>query len=187
MIKRLSQTDADRLREVARESIAYALEHEGARMVVDPASFSGALQEVRSSFVTLRLDGDLRGCMGRLEASESLVGDVARSAYNAAFEDPRFSPVSPDEFPRLEIHLSVLSPSVPLPVSSEEDLLARLRPGIDGLILKLGQKRATFLPAVWESLAEPRIFLAHLKRKARLPEDFWSGDLEFETYRAEEY
>ena len=116
-----------------------------------------------------------------------LVEDVARNAGNAAFRDPRFDPVRPEEIPGLKLKLSVLSPPEPFPVESEDDLLAQIRPGVDGIILKEGGRRATFLPAVWDMVASPREFIGQLKRKAGLPEDYWSDRMEVFRYRADEY
>jgi AmmeMemoRadiSam system protein A len=156
------------LLEVARSAIAAGLESGGS----DPVSAEGhpeSLQAVRSTFVTLRMQGRLRGCVGGLEAKYPLVVDVHRHAYAAAFSDPRFTPLTAAEYPRLDIHISVLSPHSPLPFEDEAELIAQLRPEIDGLIIALGDRRATFLPAVWESLSDPETFVAQLKQKARIP------------------
>lgn len=126
--------------------------------------------------------GELRGCIGSLEAYQSLVLDVNQNAFAAAFRDPRFPAVSSSEFEHLEIHISVLSPPEPMRVASEEDLLQQLRPGIDGLIIASRGRRATFLPSVWSQLAEPQQFLLHLKHKAGLPSDYWSEDMEAWRY-----
>lgn len=171
----------DLLRDVARRSIAVGLEAGGPPRV-SAADHPEPLRAVRSSFVTLREGGQLRGCIGSLEASLPLVEDVARSAWRAAYRDPRFSPVSPDERERLEIHVSVLSPSEPMSFVSEEDALRQLRPGVDGIVLRDGAAMATFLPDVWHSLPDPRDFLAHLKQKAGLRADHWSDSLELLRY-----
>ena len=113
--------------------------------------------------------------------------DVAENAFAAAFRDPRFPPLRPDEYPRLEYHISILNPPEPMTVTSEADLLQQLRPGVDGLVLIEGARRATFLPSVWEQLPDPRQFLAHLKMKAGLPADYWSDSLRFERYTVEEF
>ena len=128
------------------------------------------------------LAGELRGCIGSLEADSPLVVDVARSAFRAAYEDPRFSPLAAEERQRLEIHISVLSRSEPMILASEADLCARLRPGIDGLVLGEGSLRATFLPDVWESLPEPSEFVARLKEKAGLAAGHWSPDMQVSRY-----
>jgi AmmeMemoRadiSam system protein A len=123
--------------------------------------------------------------VGSLEATRSLVEDVAHNAFASAFRDSRFEPLSEQEEADLDLHLSILTPPEPLPCRSEAELLSKLRPGIDGLILEDGRHRATFLPSVWESLAEPKKFLAELKRKAGLKEDHWSDAIRFQRYRAE--
>lgn len=169
----------------ARRAIEAGLQ--GRDWAPDPALASGALAAPGACFVTLKLDGRLRGCIGSLAPHRPLIQDVAANAQAAAFEDPRFPALDAEETQDLEIHLSVLGPTRPLPVKDEADLLAQLRPGLDGLVLKLGRRRATFLPSVWEELPEPAGFLAHLKQKAGLPPDYWSGDLAFERYEVEEF
>jgi len=182
-----SQQDRATLLDVARRSIQHGLNNQSP-LPVDPEDYPATLRPVRATFITLEIEGRLRGCIGTLEARSPLVKDVADHAYAAAFEDPRFLPLSPEEFPRLDIHISVLSPPEPLHFQSEDELLAQLRPGVDGLILRLGQqRRATFLPSVWESLSDPYIFLAQLKQKAGLPLDFWSPELQAERYTTESF
>jgi AmmeMemoRadiSam system protein A len=172
------------LLDVAHKSIAHGLKH-GRELPVDPGEFPPELREHRATFVTLHLDGDLRGCIGTLSAHQPLVRDVAHHAHAAAFADPRFAPLTPGEAARVSLHISVLTPARPITVTSEADLLAQLRPGIDGLILEDGYRRGTFLPSVWESLPDPRDFLRHLKRKAGLSEDHWSPTLTVSRYEAE--
>lgn len=172
------QADFDEiLLDVARRSVAA-----GRILDVDPNDYPEPLRAIRSTFVTLRLDGVLRGCIGSLEANQPLVADVARSAFKAAFEDPRFSPVTAEERERLEFHVSVLSPAERMSFTSEQDFLAQLRPGVDGLILEEAGSRATFLPDVWESLPEPRDFVARLKEKAGLAADHWSSRIQVSRY-----
>jgi AmmeMemoRadiSam system protein A len=166
---------------VARRSIEWGAASSGP-LPVESRNYPDPLQEIRSTFVTLEIDGELRGCIGSLEASLPLVTDVVRSAYKAAYEDPRFPPVSAEERGRLEIHISVLEPSTPMSFASEEDLLSQLRPGVDGLILRDGRAQATFLPDVWGSLPEPRDFLLQLKKKAGLGPDHWAPTLEVSRY-----
>jgi len=143
------------------------------------------LQEERASFVTLTIDGNLRGCIGMLEACRPLVEDVAENACAAAFADPRFEPLSEREFRQIDIHISVLSPPEEMEFNSEADLLAQLRPGVDGLILQDGGRRGTFLPSVWEELPDADLFLMHLKMKAGLPTTHWSDTLRVFRYTAE--
>lgn len=124
-----------------------------------------------ATFVTLHLDGKLRGCIGSLEPHRSLLDDVRKNARSAAFLDSRFAPLSLREFERVTVEVSELSPQSPLDFRDEADLLAQLRPGIDGLVLAVDGHRGTFLPQVWESLPAPADFLAQLKRKAGLAPD----------------
>jgi len=144
-----------------------------------------ALQSLRASFVTLHLNGTLRGCIGTLEAVRPLVEDVHTNAYAAAFRDPRFPPVEKIELDAIDISISVLSEPEPLSINSEKELLASLRPGIDGLILEDGYRRSTFLPAVWESLPAPGDFVRQLKLKAGLSADHWSPQLCVYRYHTE--
>ncbi|HSN44676.1 MAG TPA: AmmeMemoRadiSam system protein A [Propionibacteriaceae bacterium] len=162
---------------LARAAIA---EHFG--RVEKPDDSASWLAEPGAVFVTLSQGGRLRGCIGSLEAHRSLASDVAHNARAAAFSDPRFPPLTADELPRTRIEVSVLSAPEPLPASTETELLARLRPGVDGLILSWGGHRGTFLPQVWEQLPEPRDFWTHLKRKAGLPLSFWSPDALIQRY-----
>ncbi len=170
----------------ARASVRHGLAH-GRALPVTVEDYPPPLQEPRATFVTLKLDGRLRGCIGTLEAYRPLVQDVAENAFAAAFQDPRFPPLGEAEYPRLEYHVSILSEPEPFPVRDEADLLARLRPGVDGLVLSQGPHRATFLPAVWDSLPDARDFVAHLKLKAGLPAEHWSDAMRFERYTVEEF
>ncbi len=168
---------------VAGEAIAAGLRD--ARWQPDPADFLAPLRDHRASFVTLHVDRRLRGCIGTLEARDPLVVDVARNAWSAASRDARFPPIGMDEFQNVDIHISVLSVPEPVTVGSEAELLALMRPGIDGLILEEGYRRGTFLPSVWEQLPDPRDFLRQLKRKAGLPDQYWSASLQISRYTAE--
>lgn len=172
------------LRAVARDAIAFGLEH-GRPPRLDLDRFLDALLEPRASFVTLHREGELRGCTGSLVPDAPLVVGVARNAFRSAFADPRFPPLARAEQDSLEISVSVLSPLEPLGARSERELLAKLRPGIDGLVLREGERGATFLPSVWEGLPEPGAFLDALRRKAGLPEGHWSDALRFERYTTE--
>ena len=171
---------------LARDSIDHGLAH-GTPLHPDAATLPTGLCEKRASFVTLHLDGRLRGCIGSLEARRALAEDVAENAFAAAFRDPRFPPLGRVEAPRLELEISVLSPAQPMRFTSEADLLGQLRPGVDGLILSDQGRRGTFLPSVWSQLPEPGDFLAHLKRKAGLPGGHWSATLEVARYTTESF
>jgi AmmeMemoRadiSam system protein A len=167
---------------LARRSIDYGFEHRAplpVRLEEMPAAFA----EPAATFTTLRLEGELRGCCGQLEAAEPLARDVAHSAFTAAFRDPRFEPLGRDEFAAITLEVSILTPMESMQVADEADLLEQLQPGIDGLVIAEGWRRATFLPKVWENLPEPRHFLGQLKLKCGLPRDYWSSQLEFRRYR----
>lgn len=140
------------------------------------------LAQPGATFVTLTQQGALRGCIGSLEAWRPLRQDVEANALAAAFRDPRFSPLRRNEFPGTRVEVSLLTPAEPMDFTNEEDALKQLRPGTDGLIFTAGHRRSTFLPQVWESLPEPRQFLAHLKQKAGLPADYWSPDVQLDRY-----
>lgn len=141
-----------------------------------------------ASFVTLEEDSRLRGCIDTLSPHRSLYEDVAHNAVAAALHDPRFPPLSQADLRDTRIEVSVLSERVPLPHTSEESVLEALRPGVDGVVLEAGAcNRATFLPQVWKELPDPRDFLLHLKRKAGLPEDWWSDDAQLEVYTVESW
>ena len=172
------------LLQIARDSIAYGLAH-GKALPVNASDYPAELQEIRATFVTLEMGGHLRGCIGMLEAVLPLIVDVAKNAFLAAFRDYRFSPVSEAEYPKLEIHISLLTPSEPMVFESEEDLIRQLRPHVDGLIMQDGGRRGTFLPSVWDSLPEPVQFLQQLKVKAGLPPTYWSETLRVSRYRCE--
>lgn len=172
------------LLDIARQSIACGLET-GQPLVVDPDAHPPELREPRATFVTLHRAGALRGCLGGLVASRPLVADVAHSAFGAAFRDHRFPPIEADEFDELEIHVSILSPLEPLSAADEEALLDAIRPGVDGLVVRDGNRQGTFLPAVWESLPEPSAFWLELKRKAGIPPDAWSSRWEIFRYTVE--
>ena len=143
----------------------------------------GALSAPGATFVTLFCREELRGCIGSLRASRPLRDDVRENAINAAFHDPRFPPLVQVEFESIAVEVSLLSPSTRLRFGTEDELVARLQSGVDGVTLEYGAHRATFLPQVWETLPEPRLFLAELKRKAGLAADFWSPRLNVGLYR----
>jgi AmmeMemoRadiSam system protein A len=140
-----------------------------------------------ASFVTLMQSDRLRGCIGSLEARRPLREDVRENARAAAFGDPRFPPLAPDEFNRTLIQISLLSPLAPIAFQDENEAATQLEPGVDGVVLECNGRRGTFLPQVWDSLPEPRAFLVELKRKAGLPADFWSGSLRLYRYRVDKW
>lgn len=177
------RTEQDTLLALARRAIAYGVTHQRPPEI-DVLALPEVLREPGAAFVTLHLHGELRGCVGSLEARQALALDVAENAFNAAFRDPRFAPLTEPELDAIDIHISVLTPAQPLTVSSEQDLLRQLRPGTDGVIIEEGRRRGTFLPSVWEQLPEPRDFVRQLKRKAGFPEAYWSPNVRVWRYEA---
>lgn len=172
----------DALLASARGAIARALD----RCEV-PAVHHAALAEPGATFVTLTQGGELRGCIGTLQAHRPLGADVEHNALAAAFRDPRFRPLAVDEYALTRVEVSLLSAPTPFAVVDEADLLARLEPGLDGVVLSWRNRRATFLPQVWEALPDPRDFIAQLKRKAGLPADFWANDVRIERYTVQKF
>lgn len=137
-------------------------------------------------FVTLKINGVLRGCIGSLTSAEPLAENVRHNAINAAFQDPRFPPLAPEELAQVVIEVSVLTPPEILSYSGSDDLLSRLRPGIDGVILRKGDASATFLPQVWKQLPRRQDFLSHLCLKAGLAAQAWrEEDLQVELYQVQ--
>lgn len=181
-----SNTQRQQLLQLARDAIAQGVQH-GCVLTVNAQDFPNALRAERACFVTLLINGALRGCIGSLEAHRPLVEDIAHNAYAAAFRDPRFAPLRKEELAHLEIHLSILSPPQPLTFRNEADLVAQLHPGIDGLILTAPGHRGTFLPSVWKSLPRAEDFFRQLKRKAGLAENYWSPELQVERYTTEAF
>jgi AmmeMemoRadiSam system protein A len=162
---------------LARGAISNAL---GPR--VEAAEDAAGLHEPGACFVTLTQHGQLRGCIGSLQARRSLLTDVQANAVAAALQDTRFAPLSLAELDHTDIEVSVLSPMQPMRFTDEADALAQLRPGVDGVVFEFGQYRSTFLPQVWEQLPQAHDFMAHLKRKAGLPADFWDTGVHLQRY-----
>ncbi|GEO80222.1 AmmeMemoRadiSam system protein A [Pararhodospirillum oryzae] len=184
LARRATRDHGPRLLALAANAIVQGLDG-GAPAVPALASEPAALAEPGAAFVTLtRRAGALRGCIGSVVAHRPLALDVVANAWAAARRDPRFSPVGPDELADLSLSVSVLTTPESFPVADEADLVARVRPGIDGLILSDRGQRGLFLPQVWESLPRPADFITHLKRKAGLPADHWSGTLTIERFEA---
>ena len=142
----------------------------------------GALAEPGATFVTLTQRGQLRGCIGTLEAWRPLREDVQANALAAALRDPRFAPLCTHELALTRVEVSLLSSTTPMVFEHETDALNQLRPGIDGVVLTCGPYRSTFLPQVWEQLPHPTDFLAHLKQKAGLRPRFWSAEVQLARY-----
>jgi AmmeMemoRadiSam system protein A len=170
------------LLQIARNAIA---EHLGRPAIVTPAT--GWLQQPGATFVTLMAHEQLRGCIGSLKAQRTLLEDVRHNAEAAAFYDPRFLPLTADELDETKVEVSLLSPAQEMTFRDEADALSQLRPNVDGVIFEYGRHRSTFLPQVWEELATPREFIAHLKQKAGIPRDFWSPEVKLSRYTVQKW
>ncbi len=172
------------LKKIARKSIEAGLE--GKEMLLDSEEIPASLKENRGTFVTLKIDNQLRGCIGHIEAVQELYKDVAENAYSAAFRDPRFPPLSKEEYQNLNISISVLTKPERFVYQNTQELLEYLDKNKPGVILKKGTSQSTFLPQVWEDLKHPEEFLTHLSLKAGLAPDAWRDSVEIYTYTAEE-
>lgn len=183
----LTADDRDLLLRLARQSIQLVVN--GCSLPeLDHSRLSDALRQPGASFVTLSKAGKLRGCIGTLEAYQPLVEDVRDHAVSAALDDFRFAPVRPEELSHLHIEISRLTPPVPVSYDCPEDLLTSLRPGKDGVVLRRGVQRATFLPQVWEQLPDPIDFLNALCQKMGVRADAWMRErFELLTYRVESF
>ena len=183
----LTKEEQSQLLRLARE----ALESGVAGAYLPPINLTGlskSLQEDGASFVTLTIDGNLRGCIGTLEPYQPLAEDVREHAVAAALNDYRFPPVNASEVARIQIEISRLTTPEPLLYQDTNDLLRKLRPGIDGVVLKDHWKRATFLPQVWEKIPDPQEFLSHLCHKMGVPIDTWrKKKLDVLVYQVEEF
>lgn len=159
--------------EAARASISHGLEHRRPLPIAVP-EFPPELRNNGACFVTLKIEKRLRGCVGSPQAWRPLIQDTADNAFRAAFADSRFEPLTAEEWPSVHLSISVLTPPVPIPCASEEELVRALRPNVDGVILADENRRGLFLPAVWEQLSTPLEFIRQLKRKAGLPPEHWT-------------
>ena len=187
MTKNLTKEEGSHLIAVARKAIEEHLKGD-ASPALDLEAVSSSLKEMGACFVTLTIDGALRGCVGSIEASQPLIKDVQDRAVGAAFNDPRFPPLRPDEYPGLKVEVSHLTPPVKLNYSTPEELINQLRPGIDGVILHHQYRRATFLPQVWDQIPDPDLFLGRLCLKMGLEPSTWQKDhIEVETYQVEKF
>lgn len=140
------------------------------------------LRNPGASFITLKQEGRLRGCIGTLRAHRALLDDVKANAVAAAFRDPRFKPLTAGEFETTELELSLLSALEYITFADEQQALAQLRVGVDGVVFEYGHHNSTFLPQVWEDMNDPVEFLSHLKYKAGLPPDFWDPQVRLSRY-----
>ena len=183
----LSNQERITLLKLARQSLELAVN--GKQLpLIELDEYSAKLRENGASFVTLTIKGNLRGCIGALEPYQALVQDVCEHAVAAALQDYRFPPVQPDETSLLEIEISRLTVPVELVYTSPSDLVDRIRPTVDGVILRDGHLRATFLPQVWEKLPTAEEFLSNLCHKMGASGDLWARKkIKVFTYQAEEF
>ena len=187
MTEPLTDGEKQTLLRVARQSIEHAAR--GKKLPpLDRSTLTPHLTENGASFVTLTIHGNLRGCIGTLDAYQPLADDVREHAVGAAMQDPRFPPVHESELEHIHIEVSRLTAPVPLEYSDGKDLPARLNPHVDGVILRDGYRRATFLPQVWEQIPDPEDFLSHLCSKMGAPRNLWQNTkLQVHIYRVEEF
>lgn len=171
---------------LARSAIARALDMPASGQAIECERHDW-LQSPGASFVTLTQRGQLRGCIGSLEAHRALFRDVQANAVAAALRDPRFPPLAGHELHCTAVEVSLLSATEPMAFDSEADALGQLRPGVDGLLLEYGQHRSTFLPQVWEQLPHARDFMSQLKRKAGLPAGFWHEAIRLQRYTVSKF
>ncbi len=180
----LDMNVGDYLLKVARRTIENRLAHKG-----DIPELENERLMVKSgTFVTLKIAGQLRGCIGNLEPVKSIYDGVKENAISAAFHDHRFPALTSEELKEIHIGISILTPPQPLTYKDGEDLINKLRPGVDGVILRQGRAGATFLPQVWTQLPDPEVFLGHLCSKAGLAETAWRDSLpEIEVYQVQSF
>ncbi|CAB5125909.1 hypothetical protein D3OALGA1CA_2894 [Olavius algarvensis associated proteobacterium Delta 3] len=180
--------DADRalLMRLARSTVAAELKKEEA--VRQPEPLPPVLRQKRGCFVTLHKKGMLRGCIGTIEPVKPLAEGIAENAINAAFFDPRFPALSPEEYGEVDLEVSLLTVPEILEFRDSSDLLEKLEPGVHGVILSKGWHRATFLPQVWDQIPDKKVFLQHLCQKAGMEKDCWTDpDVEVQVYTAEHF
>jgi AmmeMemoRadiSam system protein A len=185
--KWLSEDEGKYLLGVARKTIKNRLS-KAEEAQIDKKDLPEKFQERLGTFVTVTIDGNLRGCIGHIIPRETLIEGIRENALNAAFRDPRFPPLTQEEFDKIELEISILTPPQELPYTDAEDLLNKLRPGIDGVIIKKGFYEATFLPQVWEQLPDKREFLTHLCLKAGLSAYSWNTEkLQVSIYQVQAF
>jgi AmmeMemoRadiSam system protein A len=165
---------------LARASLVEALRGPKALVPDEPW-----LKELGACFVTLTRDGALRGCIGSIEARRPLEEDVRENAQSAALHDPRFEPLPEAELDRVRVEVTLLSKLEPVDAQTEQQAIAALRPGIDGVVLSWGHRRGVFIPQMWEKLPDPAEFLRTLRRKAGLPADEWQSGTRLQRFTAQ--
>jgi len=187
MTQKLTDGERQTLLRLAREALEFGVQ--GRKLpLLDQNTLTPALREDGASFVTLTINDGLRGCIGALEAYRPLAQDVREHAIAAALQDPRFPPVGESELKRIKIEVSRLTAPAPLEYTSSEDLLKKLRPHVDGVILKDNHRRATYLPQVWEKIPDSAEFLSSLCQKMGARPNLWrETKLKVEVYQVEEF
>ncbi|MBI9045202.1 MAG: AmmeMemoRadiSam system protein A [Anaerolineaceae bacterium] len=186
MANPLSEQEQQVLLKLARKFLISAAKHESINL--DISLYSKALREKGASFVTLTKEGVLRGCIGVLEAYRPLVQDVCENAISAATKDYRFSPVKPHEIQDIHIEISRLTTPLPLLYQSPQELIDRIRPGVDGVVIRHEFQRATFLPQVWDKIPETNDFLSQLCLKMGVDAELWMREsLSVSLYQVEEF
>jgi AmmeMemoRadiSam system protein A len=184
---RLTEDEGKHLLMVARNTIRNRLDNIEEPQI-DWKDLPEKFQERLGTFVTITTGGNLRGCIGHIIPREALIEGIRENAINAAFRDPRFPPLTKDEFDNIEIEVSILTVPQELSYADATDLLKKLRPGVDGVIIKMGFHEATFLPQVWDQLPDKEEFLSHLCLKAGLSYDSWrKGKLQVSTYQVQAF
>ncbi len=185
---KLTEEEGTYLLSVARKTIENKILGRGEEKTQQASEVSSRFDQRRGTFVTLTIGGALRGCIGHIIPQESLLEGVRVNAINAAFRDPRFRPLNQKEWEAVKIEVSILTDPRPVAYSDAEDLLKKLRPGIDGLIIKKGHRQATFLPQVWDQLPDKKEFLTHLCLKAGLDGRAWEKEkMEVLTYQVQAF
>ncbi|MEH6557076.1 MAG: AmmeMemoRadiSam system protein A [Oceanicoccus sp.] len=185
-MKLFSAIERQQMMSAVFESINHGLNY-GTRLEPDTSKFNDSLLYPAATFVTLTMDGLLRGSMGSITATEPLADNIQYNAYSAAFEDPRFLPLNSDELPLVDVDISILRDREKIFCQSEAELLQQLQPGADGLILTEGDTAVTFLPTVWKQLVDVNTFVRELKGAAGLEPHYWSDTLIAERFSVDSY
>ncbi len=171
--------------DIAQRSIQHGL-HLSTRLRVNYKGIEAGLLKPRACFITLKIGQEICGRMGSLEPNMALIENIAHNAHSAAFNDPRFVPITKEAIEHLTIGITVLGEIETINCDNEKELLTQLTPQTDGVILSEDDLTATFLPDVWQQLIEPKDFIQQLKIQAGLAEDYWSDTLRFERFQVKE-
>lgn len=182
----LTLAEQHQLKDIAAAAIEFGLQYDRPPKP-DISHLPHALRETGACFVSIYKKGELRGCVGTVMAHRPLAEDANHNGFSAAFNDPRFAPLKAAEWAHCQLHLAVLDEPQPIFVKDQQDLLDKLTPGVDGVILSSGNKRATFLPQVWQQLPDKQEFISHLKQKAGLGFDEWPVNLKIQLYQTQSF